>query len=471
MRCRAVLVLVLASSVLMTGCGDADRPPQEHKSTSSGGSSPSVRGGAVPKPVPADARPPAAGKGSKDPDDINGDGYRDLMLSVPGPAPSIGRVDQRIGVLFGSARGLDLTTRAVYGRSDLGLPERTDPDYGQGDHLGVDYVHTADLDGDGFPDFVTTERAATGRSVTYVAWGSAHGPSGRPATPLVLPPGAVVTAGDPLVRGDFDGDGHHDLAIGGGSAAGPDTSAGHVRILFGPFSRAGAASRTRTLPDSSDIDLLAAPVDASGAHRATPLYLHHDDDGEQTAGTLYLNGWARGRETHVGNAVEFGDFDGDGTQDLAVSDSGSRNNEVEPGYEDEASHAFDGWFLYPGSGAAPVRHEEKALGDTPHLAIDPDGDGRDGYVAGSGATLTYVDGERRASVAHRIPARVDGQKVSQSSRAAMPVAAADFDGDGRQELVLRSSPDSAGSGVTYWWVTDVATRRDLISFSTRDFAS
>ncbi|MGW6144722.1 FG-GAP repeat domain-containing protein [Streptomyces sp. NPDC055140] len=392
------------------------------------------------------------------------------VSTAQGPAADQSGRDERIGFVFGSAHGLDPATRAVYGRSDLRLSERTDPDYDQGDSLGVDSVRSADLDGDGFPDFVTTERAATGRSVTYVAWGSAHGPTGRPATPLVLPPGALVAAGDPLARGDFDGDGHLDLAIGGGSTSGPDTSPGHVRILFGPFSRAGAASRLRTLPDSSGIDLLAAPVDATDAHRATPLYLHHDDDGEQTAGTLYLNGSARGRETHVGNAFEFGDFDGDGTQDLAVSDSGSRNDAVEPEFRDEASQAFGGWFLYPGAGAAPVRHEERGLGGTPYLAMDPDGDSRDGYLAGSWATLTYVDGERRTPVARRMPARVDGQKVSKHSRYAMPVTAADFDRDGRQELVLVCSPDPGSSGVSYWWVTDVAARHDLMSFSTRDFA-
>ncbi|MGW6159416.1 hypothetical protein ACWFRM_40930, partial [Streptomyces sp. NPDC055144] len=167
---------------------------------------------------------------------------------------------------------------------------------------------------------------------------------------------------------------------------------------------------------------------------------------------------------------EFGDFDGDGTQDLAVSDSGSRNDAVEPEFRDEASQAFGGWFLYPGAGAAPVRHEERGLGGTPYLAMDPDGDSRDGYLAGSWATLTYVDGERRTPVARRMPARVDGQKVSKHSRYAMPVTAADFDRDGRQELVLVCSPDPGSSGVSYWWVTDVAARHDLMSFSTRDFA-
>jgi hypothetical protein len=54
-------------------------------------------------------------------------------------------LDERGGVVHGSAKGLDPSTRAVHGRADLGLPAP-----------GRQSSSGADLDGDGFPDFVTS---------------------------------------------------------------------------------------------------------------------------------------------------------------------------------------------------------------------------------------------------------------------------------------------------------------------------
>lgn len=78
----AFAVSVLAS---ITGCGG-------------GGSGPEVP---VPS-APTESRAPTPGKGSKDPDDINGDGYRDFMVPLPGgKLPDGGQ----FAVLYGSAKG------------------------------------------------------------------------------------------------------------------------------------------------------------------------------------------------------------------------------------------------------------------------------------------------------------------------------------------------------------------------------
>ncbi|MFE0513733.1 hypothetical protein ACFW2E_28425, partial [Streptomyces sp. NPDC058964] len=50
-------------------------------------------------------------------------------------------------------------------------------------------------------------------SRSYVTWGGPTGPVKRTAaTALRLPPTAAKPGLDSLVRGDFDGDGHHGLA-------------------------------------------------------------------------------------------------------------------------------------------------------------------------------------------------------------------------------------------------------------------
>ena len=93
----------------------------------------------------AAGRAPEPGNGSQDPDDVNGAGYRDHVVPVPG--------EDRFAVLHGSAKGLDPSARRVYGRDDLGLDDPPD-DAGTGQGFASDTL--ADLDDDGFPDFVTT---------------------------------------------------------------------------------------------------------------------------------------------------------------------------------------------------------------------------------------------------------------------------------------------------------------------------
>lgn len=106
---------------------------------------------------PAGSPAPGRGKGSKDPDDLNGDGHRDLMVPVPAggkwKAPD---GDQRIAVIYGSPKGLVPATRTLYGRRDLGLPDPpADRPAASADSVSAADVVSADLDSDGYPDFIT----------------------------------------------------------------------------------------------------------------------------------------------------------------------------------------------------------------------------------------------------------------------------------------------------------------------------
>jgi hypothetical protein len=423
-----------------------------------------------------------------DPDDINGDGHRDLLVPVHvgGQQDDVGH-DERIGVVYGSAEGPDPATHTVYGRRDLGLPDPAEYWAGK-DSVAAQDVLTADLDGDGFPDFVTTvtgKPASEGqitaaRTVPYVTWSGPGGPTaGTAATELRLPQSVSELGVRSVVRGDFDGDGHPDIAA---------LACNHssLVVLYGPFTRSGAPARTDTgLPSADGGELIADEVDPSGTPRATSLLVHTVSDGEQSSNILYparrgTGLSADGRQLRVGNAHAFGDFDGDGQRDVAIGDNGSRNDE--PGYETEAPEVDGSLAVYPGSGSRPVTHRlpddakdadgQWARGE--FVAADPDGDGRDGILVATSTGATLIDGNERIPVLREGPASLNGEKTQAKSRHAGPAGAADFDGDGKDELILNWGPRTQfgtyGMFSTHWWITDGTTVKDMKSFSTTGFA-
>ncbi|MFF3446702.1 FG-GAP repeat domain-containing protein [Streptomyces sp. NPDC002667] len=471
----AAVACVLLALPVLAGCGHA----------AAGRPDPST----TPPATPSGRQTPQPSKASTNPDDINGDGYRDLLVPV-----TVGGFDrkanpageERVGVVFGSAHGLDPAVRSVWSRADLGLPA-PDVAHGVKDTLPAAAVVTADLDGDGFPDFVTVRSGPVveengfpaARAVPYVSWGGPAGPTpGVRATPLRMP-GRVANLGiSTLVRGDFDGDGHHDLA-------GPAADKSSLVVLYGPFGHSGAPARTDTrlpwLPGS----LVADAIDPSGKPRATSLLVHDSNDGEQSGNTLFVahrgTGLAApGTVLRGGNAHAFGDFDGDGVRDVVVGDDRSRNNEDGPGTE--PGEGDGSLTVYPGSGTPPVVHRRPDVpeglgtdyGPGGFTAADPDGDGRDGILVATYQGATLIDGDRRTTVLRQGPATVGGEHTPAKWLHARPVGAGDFDGDGRDELVLAWAPGLLfglyGEHPAYWWITDGTGSRDRTSFVTDTFA-
>ncbi|MGW7270035.1 FG-GAP repeat domain-containing protein [Streptomyces sp. NPDC054864] len=440
---RALVVLCASLALLAAGCGEqADR----------GKPSPS-KGGGNPVSTPTASRPlPSDGKGSKDPDDINGDGHRDLLIPLPSRSQA---EDGRTAVVFGSAKGLDPSRHAVY-------------DYGPGT------VTTADLDGDGYPDFVSTDRSAQ-RAVPTVDWGGPSGPErDAEATRIRIPSDTPHEGLSGPVRGDFDGDAHHDIA-----AVRQD---GAVTLLYGPFTRSGAPARTDTRPGRGSW-LAADDIDPSGKPHATGLLVHEGDDGEQTGAVLYPardgSGLARTSvELREGNAVAWGDYDGDGIGDVAIGDNGSRNNEPDAGLE--GPEVVASLAVYPGKGGAPVTYkipesgENSYYGPGDYTSADPDGDGKDGVLVSTDDGALLIDGDKdRTEVLREGPALADGKKTRARSRQARPYAAADFDADGKEGLILGWGQNPLfgvyGEEPSHWWITDGTTDRDKAAFATMAF--
>lgn len=176
--------------------------------------------------------------------DFDGDGYTDFAIAAPG-----GTVNGRSGagyftVVYGMADGPRGVKRQVISQDRYGIPGTAET----GDRFGSDLT-AADLDGDGFTDLVVGAPGEDIGSVRdagrhTVLWGSVGG----------LIDASVIGDGRSETRaGDFDGDGHLDLATAG-------------RMRYGPFGRTGEAARTGPLVDL-DVRLYAmeaGDVDGDG---------------------------------------------------------------------------------------------------------------------------------------------------------------------------------------------------------------
>ncbi|MET7933278.1 VCBS repeat-containing protein [Streptomyces sp. NPDC005322] len=472
-------------ALLLTACGpDGDGPKGSHHG---GKTAPgAVRTPTVTAPVPH-------GKGSRLPDDLNGDGYPELQLPVA--SGKVG-LPSRTAFIHGSAHGLDPATRTVLGHKDLGLPSEDIT------VAGATEVSTADLDGDGYADVTTTagERLgkretarvhATVRTVPYISWGGPGGPrQTRSAARVQLTgPRDGVDPQRPTV-GDFNGDGHHDLAL-------VRADRRSLLVLYGPFNRAGKAARA--VPYDSPLhekrgeigDLVADRIDG---HRATDLVVHTVNEDEQSASILLTasrHGLSTtGRKLRKGNAITFGDFDGDGQRDVAVGDSGTRN--TEPGDETEKPDIGKTVSVYTKgaahrTGSFPYRFRIPTMSGA-LAAADTDGNGTDELAVSLGRggveLLTLRPGSsarsgssegiaRRRTLTRAVPARVDGRAVREDDRAARLYGVADFDHDGKDEVVLAWGRGLAfsryGERPERWWITNGAA--DKAAFTSKPFAA
>ncbi|MFE2302564.1 FG-GAP-like repeat-containing protein [Streptomyces sp. NPDC059445] len=244
--------------------------------------------------------------------DFDGDGYLDVAIGAPG-----GTVNGRAGagyftVVYGMGQGPDGVKRQVISQNRYGIPGTAEA----GDRFGSDLT-AADLDGDGYTDLVVGspgEDVGSARDVgrQTVLWGSVGG----------LITAAVAGEGRAATRaGDFDGDGHLDLATA-------------YETRYGPISRSGVPARTGPLVDTDlRIGVMAAgDVDGDGRTDLVVSGGSWDSDGG-TVPPLHLrllrgtkDGLVAGpliaaADTVSADSVALGDVDNDGRLDVVFGRS------------------------------------------------------------------------------------------------------------------------------------------------------
>jgi len=231
--------------------------------------------------------------------DFNGDGHAELVIAAP--KDDVGTVVNGglINVIMGADDGLVGEGGQLWHRDSPGVQGAA----GRGDRFGA-AVAAGDFDDDGFVDLavgvpgdkVNGEDGAGSVSVLY---GTKQGLSGsddqiwsQDSAGIVGIAGAGDGFGAALAVGDFNRDGHDDLAIGApGDIVGGAEGAGQIHILYG-----------------SDTGLTATGNDR--LHQGTSGV-----PGKPQAGDKF------------GAALAVGDFDGDGYDDIAVGVPGESSKE------------------------------------------------------------------------------------------------------------------------------------------------
>jgi hypothetical protein len=342
--------------------------------------------------------------------DLNGDNKADMLVA--------NSASQTVGVLLGNGDGSfqPAVNYAVAGNpSSLAL---------------------GDFNGDGKTDVVTGNLGLGGVSVLL---GNGNGTF---QAALNSPAGGTPSA---VAVGDFNGDGKQDVAVA-------NSASGNVNVILGngdgtfqaPVKYFGAANLVALVVadfhQSGRLDLAAVSDMSPGSLALLPA----TNAGTFTAPVVNDFGLNEASNTpvtyllgHNPKSVTFGDFNGDGTLDLAVGDPRDNNVSIWLGNGDGTFKPAITFAAGTSPGAVKGRDNKGHI-------VDLNGDGKQdlvvtnlGGVNGTGSNLSVLFGNGNGT----FQAPVTLQAGTQPS----DVVVGDFNGDGNQDLAVTNLGDNTVS--------------------------
>lgn len=433
--------------------------------------------------APADSTTDTAA-GTELRDDFNGDGYADVAFAAPDASVSGQAGAGYVAVMYGSADGLQTSSRQVFDQDKPGMPGTAEKDDAYGSS-----VTTGDLDQDGYADLIVGSAGEDTTSGTdagslAVIWGGAQGLAG--STTLLDGTAEYDAVGEHAVAGDFNNDGAQDVATA--AREGND-----LRVLSGPFDRAGTAAGgehdIRGDGNTRILDLAAGDVNGDGVTDIAAVANDHDeydarhvrywqgtDDGPAESVVVDK---PDGNRVEGGEDLDIGDVNGDGYADIVVG-------RPVDGYDSDVDlpQAEGGMVTYlPGSADGPDGSQVKMFNQdspgVPGVAEGADGYGNtDGF--GRGVSVGDIDGDGYADVSVGVPGESfdgkdqagsvvtmrggadglsgTGAEVFSQDTAGVPGTAeakdrfgeatklADVNGDGKADLVAGASGENSDAG-------------------------
>jgi hypothetical protein len=414
--------------------------------------------------------------------DFNGDGYRDLAIAAP-----IAKVSGKTGagyvaVVYGTASGLNTAKRQIISQATTGIPG-TPESY---DYFG-DRLTTGDLDGDGYTDIVVgvhgEQIGSGGDSGTItVLWGGASGIKGASDVSAPLPENRNELGWD-VATGDFDGDGHTDLAAI--NLAYPE-----LNIFKGPLTRKGKAASlvgidTYTQTGINADKIVAGEVNGDGRTDLLVMGQEEITSGYRTRSVLYTGsatGLKAGKKLAGGYAATIADINKDGYGDIVTGNFMEKSTDEPNGGKGGAITVTYGAAGGLSSTRTPVRVTQDTAG-VPDTAEKNDGFGwslSSGDTNGDGYADIAVGVENKAIGSAKKAGTVvvlrgssagltgPGAKSFSQNTAGVPgtaesldffgsaVQLTDVNADGRAELVASARNEDTSDGAVWTFKSTTA---------------
>ncbi|WP_419999342.1 FG-GAP-like repeat-containing protein [Streptomyces boninensis] len=262
-------------------------------------------------PAAAPAAPGAAAS------DFNGDGYADLAVGVPdgtvGGAAKAGYVN----VVWGGPKGVGAhgSIRVTQATPEVpGTPEA-------GDRFGAS-VQLTDLNGDGIAELIAgvpgedvTDRG-TDAGMLNVVGGAKGGPG--PGSTVLSGPAPSAAYGKSVLAADFTGDGNKEIVTGGNDKVAAFVAQGEdamiTTIVTAPMGGGAPSLTTGDYDGDGTADLALSYWNAGAPSTQSHVRLWKWDAAQQSM----ANFW---NTDNAGvTALATGDFDGDGHDDLALGE-------------------------------------------------------------------------------------------------------------------------------------------------------